>query len=116
MQDLVNAVSKLYKTWCGEEAVQVDILQQSGSDRRYFRLHGNGGKTIIGTHGLNVPENEAFIYFSEQFYKKGLHLPEVVAVSYDRTVYLQNDFGDVSLMNILEEKGYLFATIKGYIR
>lgn len=107
MQDLVNAVSNLYKSWSGKEPVLVDVLPQSGSDRRYFRLHGNDGKTVIGTHGLNVPENESFIYFSEQFHQKNLHVPEVVAVSDDRTVYLQQDFGDVSLMNILEEKGFV---------
>ncbi|HEY0039537.1 MAG TPA: RNase adapter RapZ, partial [Flavisolibacter sp.] len=75
--------------------------------RRYFRLYNKEGKSIIGTHGLNVQENEAFIYFSGQFHKKGLNVPEVFAVSYDKTVYLQEDFGDVSLMSILEEKGYV---------
>ncbi|GAA4745150.1 RapZ C-terminal domain-containing protein [Flavisolibacter ginsenosidimutans] len=105
MQELINAVTQLYKTWCGSEPTSVDVIQQSGSDRRYFRLHGNECRTVIGTHGLNVPENEAFIYFSGQFHKKELHVPEIIAVSEDETVYLQEDFGDTSLMNILEEKG-----------
>jgi UPF0042 nucleotide-binding protein len=107
MQELVNVVSNLYKSWCGSEPVSVDVLPQSGSDRRYFRLHGSNGKSIIGTHGLNVPENEAFIYFSGQFQNKGLHVPEIIAVSDDKTVYLQTDFGNVSLMSILDEKGYV---------
>jgi aminoglycoside/choline kinase family phosphotransferase len=55
---------------------------------------------------LTFPENEAFIYFSDHFKNKGLHVPEVLAVSEDRTIYLQNDLGDVSLLNVLEEKGY----------
>ncbi|HZH94786.1 MAG TPA: RNase adapter RapZ, partial [Flavisolibacter sp.] len=55
---------------------------------------------------INVPENEAFIYFSDHFKNKWLHVPEVLAVSEDRTIYLQNDLGDVSLLNVLEEKGY----------
>lgn len=107
MQQLINSVSQLYKSWCGSEPASIDVLPQSGSDRRYFRLHGNDGRTLIGTHGINVPENEAFIYFSGQFHKKGLNVPEIIAVSYDKTVYLQEDFGDVSLMNILDEKGFL---------
>ncbi|HEX8316147.1 MAG TPA: RNase adapter RapZ [Flavisolibacter sp.] len=107
MQELINAVSQLYKSWSGNEPAIVDVIQQSGSDRRYFRLHGANGKTLIGTHGLNVQENEAFIYFSEQFHKKGLRVPEVVAVNFDKTVYLQEDFGDTSLMSILEAKGYV---------
>lgn len=105
MQDLINAVEQLYKSWAGTEPASVDVIQQSGSDRRYFRLHGSNGKTVIGTHGLNVPENEAFVYFAENFSDKDLRVPKIFAVSDDRTVYLQEDFGDVSLMNLLEEKG-----------
>lgn len=107
MQELITAVSNLYKSWSGTEPVGVDVIQQSGSDRRYFRLHGTGRKTVIGTHGLNVPENEAFVYFARQFSQKGLQVPEILAVSEDKTVYLQQDFGDTSLMNVLEEKGFV---------
>jgi aminoglycoside/choline kinase family phosphotransferase len=107
MQELINAVSQLYKSWSGSEPASVDVIQQSGSDRRYFRLYNSEGKTVIGTYGLNVQENETFIYFSGQFHNKGLNVPEVIAVSYDKTVYLQEDFGDTSLMNILEEKGFV---------
>lgn len=106
MQELINAVSTLYKSWCGQEPAQVDVLPQSGSDRRYFRLHNKAGETVIGTYGLNVAENETFVYFSDQFRSKALPVPEVVAVSYDKTIYLQEDLGDVSLLDVLEEKGY----------
>ena len=84
----------------------MDILPQSGSDRRYFRLYNEEGRTFIATHGLNVPENEAFIYFADHFRKKRLHVPEIFAVSYDKTIYLQEDFGNISLLNILEKKGF----------
>jgi len=96
----------LYKSWAGKEPAQVDILPQSGSDRRYFRLYNEEGRTFIATHGLNVPENEAFIYFADHFRKKRLHVPEIFAVSYDKTIYLQEDFGNISLLNILEKKGF----------
>ena len=106
MQAMIDAVSQLYKNWCGSEPAQVDVLPQSGSDRRYFRLHNREGITVIGTHGLNVQENETFIYFAGHFKRKALNVPEIVAVSYDKTIYLQQDLGDVSLLNILEEKGF----------
>jgi RNase adapter protein RapZ len=106
MHEMINAVSQLYKSWTGKEPAQVDVLAQSGSDRRYFRLHSEDGKTFIATHGLNVPENEAFIYFADHFRRKRLHVPEILAVSYDKTVYLQEDFGKVSLLNVLESKGF----------
>jgi aminoglycoside/choline kinase family phosphotransferase len=106
MQELINAVSQVYKEWCGKEPALVDVLPQSGSDRRYFRLHDETGKTVIATHGLNVPENEAFIYFSEHFTNKALNVPTIFEVGNEKTVYLQEDLGDISLLNILEAKGF----------
>ena len=107
MQVLVDAVSKVYEQWCGSMPHQVDVLPQAGSDRRYFRLYNQQGETIIGTHGLNTQENETFIYFSEQFKEKQLNVPEILAVSEDHTIYLQKDLGDVSLLDVLEEKGFV---------
>jgi RNase adapter protein RapZ len=106
MQQLVDAVSQLYGKWSGKPPAQVDVLPQSGSDRRYFRLYDEEGRTVIGTHGINVPENEAFIYFAEHFKQKGLNVPQIYAVSEDKIIYLQEDFGDTSLLNVLEEKGF----------
>ena len=106
MQELVNAVSYLYKNWCGSEPVQVDVLPQSGSDRRYFRLHNQEGQTVIATHGLNIAENETFLYFASSFKEKALPVPGIVAVSEDKTIYLQQDFGDVSLLHVLEQNGF----------
>ena len=106
MQPIIEAVSHLYKSWSGKAPSQVDVLPQSGSDRRYFRLHEASGNTLIATHGLNVPENEAFIYFSGHFAKKGLNVPQILGVSYDKIVYLQEDLGNTSLLNILEAEGF----------
>ncbi|MDB5252716.1 MAG: phosphotransferase [Flaviaesturariibacter sp.] len=106
MQALIDAVSNVYRQWKGTDPSQVDIIEQSGSDRRYFRLHDKAGQTVIGTYGLNVPENEAFIYFAGHFTEKELPVPRVLAVSEDRTIYLQEDFGDISLLNRLESEGF----------
>jgi aminoglycoside/choline kinase family phosphotransferase len=105
MQTLLDSIRELYKNWKGEEPISIDVLPQSGSERRYFRLHGNDG-SVIGTYGANIKENESFIYFSEQFRQKGLATPTVLVVSEDRTFYLQEDFGDVSLLNRLEAEGF----------
>jgi UPF0042 nucleotide-binding protein len=105
MQQMIDAVSALYKSWLHKEPAQVDVIAQSGSDRRYFRLHDEEGKTVIATYGLNIPENEAFIYFADHFKEKDLNVPEIYAVNYDKTIYLQEDFGNVSLLSVLEAKG-----------
>lgn len=106
MQQLINAISQLYGQWAGKEPAQVDVLPQSGSDRRYFRMHDEQGHTVIAAHGINVPENEAFIYFANHFQQKSLQVPKILAVSEDRVVYLQEDFGATSLLNLLEAQGF----------
>ncbi|HEX4876975.1 MAG TPA: RNase adapter RapZ [Chitinophagaceae bacterium] len=104
MQHLIESITALYKQWKGEAPSSVDLLPQSGSERRYFRLFGKEG-SVIGTYGANVRENETFVYFSRHFREKNLAVPEIIAISTDNHFYLQEDFGDVSLLNHLESKG-----------
>jgi aminoglycoside/choline kinase family phosphotransferase len=105
MQQLVESIAALYKKWKGREPISVDLLPQSGSERRYFRLFGDS-ETVIGTYGANIKENVTFFYFSKHFKEKKLTVPEIFAVSDDKLFYLQEDFGDVSLLNHLESKGF----------
>jgi aminoglycoside/choline kinase family phosphotransferase len=105
MQHLVDSITSLYKEWNGAEPKSVDVLPQSGSERRYFRLHGENS-SVIGTYGANIKENDTFIYFTREFRKKDLAVPEILATSTDRMFYLQEDFGDISLLNRLESGGF----------
>ncbi|MCW3116066.1 MAG: hypothetical protein JWM28_148, partial [Chitinophagaceae bacterium] len=105
MQEIIDSIKSLYKDWKGISPASIDVLQQSGSERRYFRLHGNDG-SVIGTYGANIQENETFIYFSQQFRNKNLAVPEIFRISNDQLLYLQEDFGDISLLNRLETEGF----------
>ncbi|MFT3902141.1 MAG: RNase adapter RapZ [Niabella sp.] len=105
MQEKIDKISLLYKEWCGSEPDSIDILQQAGSERRYFRIWQNG-KSVIGTYGANVKENESFLYFSKHFAEKDLSVPHIYAVSEDKVYYLQEDLGNISLINRLESEGY----------
>lgn len=98
------AIESLFTKWYGQKPDQIEFIPQSGSDRRYFRLYVPGS-TVIATHGLNIAENEVFVYFSGHFRSAGLPVPEILALSDDKTVYLQEDLGKESLLNRLEEKG-----------
>jgi aminoglycoside/choline kinase family phosphotransferase len=102
---MIDAITLLYKGWKGKEPERVEVLPQSGSERRYFRLHERQG-TIIATYGANIQENETFIYFSNHFQKKDLPASNIFAVNDEITAYLQEDFGDTSLLSILETKGF----------
>lgn len=104
MQQLIGSITSLYKDWAGRDPLSVDVLPQSGSERRYFRIHG-AGNAVIGTYGANIKENESFIYFSDKFSRQELAVPKIYRISDDRMFYLQEDLGDVSLLNQLESKG-----------
>jgi UPF0042 nucleotide-binding protein len=106
MQQLIDEVARLYTQWAGKEPGNIDVLPQSGSDRRYLRLQQPGSPSVIATCGANIAENEAFIYFTNHFREKGLNVPQILAENEDKTIYLQEDLGDVTLLSILEEKGY----------
>jgi len=105
MQLMIDAISELYKDWKGGGHTQLDVLPQSGSERRYFRLYDTS-ESVIGTYGANIKENEVFIYFSNHFRKKDLPVAKILAVNDTLTAYLQEDFGDRSLLHILEEKNF----------
>ena len=102
---MIDAISGLYKDWKGAGHKQLEVLPQSGSERRYFRLYDTN-ESVIGTYGANIKENETFIYFSNHFRKKDLPVASILAVNDTTTAYLQEDFGDRSLLNILEEKKF----------
>ncbi|HVG14362.1 MAG TPA: phosphotransferase, partial [Chitinophagaceae bacterium] len=106
MQELIQVIEEVYKNWKGTEPSSIDILPLSGSERRYFRIHEQGGNTVIATFGLNVRENQTFVYFARLFKDKLLPVPEIFAVNDEYTAYLQEDVGNISLLNILETEGY----------
>lgn len=106
MRQAIESIRNLFTTWTGKEPVSIDILPQSGSERRYFRLKGPDGNSIIGTYGANKKENESFFYFSEKFISQNLPVAQVRCVSDDRLYYLQKDFGDTSLISRLEAEGF----------
>jgi aminoglycoside/choline kinase family phosphotransferase len=106
MQEIIDSIKILYREWIGVDPDSVDVLPQSGSERRYFRLFGQG-KSVIGTYGANIRENESFIYFSRHFKKKKLAIPDLFAMSENGAFYLQEDFGNTSLLNRLEAEGFV---------
>ena len=105
MQSIIQDIKDLFATISTEEITSLEKLPQSGSDRFYFRLV-TPLKSYIATFGKNIRENNTFINFSKHFRLAGSPVPKIFAVNESTTIYLQEDFGDVTLLNVLEAEGH----------
>lgn len=114
MDNTYNHIKNLFATFSKEEILRIEKLQQSGSDRTYYRIYASEN-TFIATFGLNTKENKTFIAFSKHFRERLLPVPQIFAVNDDGTIYIQEDFGTESLLNKLEQNGftdYVFSLFK----
>jgi aminoglycoside/choline kinase family phosphotransferase len=104
MEDILIHINKLYKTIHGIDWDDISKIPQSGGDRVYYRII-QGEQSWIATYNLNIKENETFIEFANHFFAKGLPVPKILAVSEDKSIYIQSDLGSVSLLEVLEKEG-----------
>ncbi|MFY7965278.1 MAG: RapZ C-terminal domain-containing protein [Chitinophagaceae bacterium] len=114
LQNQIEAIQSLYKSWRGKPADTIEKIPQSGSDRIYFKVV-DGSENYIATYNLNIKENQTFIYFSNHFKKLGIHVPQVLCFNEEQTTYLQENVGSESLLERLEKNGHtdeLFNLLK----
>ncbi len=104
MQAITEKISSLYSSCFFTQPSKISKLPQSGGDRQYFRIYG-AESSVIATVNANLQENETFFYFSAHFKSLNFNVPEIYAISEDKTIYLQSDFGDITLLNVIEQKG-----------
>ncbi|HMM12587.1 MAG TPA: RNase adapter RapZ [Bacteroidales bacterium] len=99
-----DQLTDLFRSFTGHAPEQCIPLAQGGSERRYFRMVSSAG-SYVGTVNPNVAENLAFRHYAQVFGQYGLPVPEVYAISRDKTCYLQEDLGDQSLYTLLLQEG-----------
>ena len=93
------SLESLFAKYTGATPVSCEALTGSASHRRYYRLTGADGRTLIGVEGTDPDENRAFLTIDRHFAAKGINVPEVVAV--DGLCYLQGDLGSAVLYDAL---------------
>jgi aminoglycoside/choline kinase family phosphotransferase len=108
MQEIIHQITVLCNK-IGIAVDSIDILPASGSDRRYFRIHSNK-ENYIATYNTNIPENKTFIAFSNHFASKQIPVPKQLISSEDGLIYIQEDLGQQSLLDKIEELGGTEAT------
>ena len=105
MQKVIEDIKHLFQQYSNEPITTIEKLPQAGSERHYYRIRTKDS-SFIATNGTNIKENEAFIYFSNHFSKTQLATAKVFSVNAEKDIYIQEDFGDVSLLDTLEQKDY----------
>lgn len=92
----------LFERSVREKMESIAELSASGSNRRYFRLKSEHF-SLVGTWGESLEENRAFCKIADHFSAKGLNVPKVLAAADNFSCYLQEDLGDFSLFDYIEQ-------------
>src|SRR5574344_1779497 len=98
-----DSLAQMFAQWAGSECTTIEGMPQSGSDRRYYRLSGNG-KTAIGVYNADVKENAAFLGFSRSLAAANVSVPAIYAADQDKCIYLQQDLGNQTLFQYLTQQ------------
>lgn len=91
---------RLYESRFQEEMTAFEVLPPSGSYREYCRIK-SANQQAIGASNQDVKENTAFLEFSEHFFKQRIAVPEIYAVNQEKTCYIQEDLGNLTLFDYL---------------
>ncbi|MBA3675543.1 MAG: hypothetical protein H0W75_11425, partial [Chitinophagaceae bacterium] len=105
MTTVAEDIREVFLSYKDIPVKSVEKLPQSGGDRIYFRIRSNEG-SYIGTYNYNIQENNTFLLLSEHFKNCQAPVPEILKVNEERTMYIQQDFGDDSLLTNLELHGH----------
>jgi len=103
----IDDIKKLYADFAGgvSPITGIEKIPQSGSNRSYFRILTRAG-SYIACFNENVRENKTFVHYARHFRSKECPVPEILAINEDYTIYIQEDFGDQSLLKELEKEGH----------
>jgi aminoglycoside/choline kinase family phosphotransferase len=98
----MELLNGLFSSWSGKKAESIEPLPESGSYRQYYRI-SLSGNTTIGVYNADLKENQAFIYLNRQLRNTGNLVPEIFAENLDNHVYLEQDLGNTTLFEYLEQ-------------
>jgi len=99
---VTNNIISLFESTFNEKVADVEVLPLSGSYREYCRLKNNN-RTVIGAFNADIKENEAFFSFTRHFYKNNIPVPKIIAIGEDKTYYLVEDLGNITLFDFISQ-------------
>ncbi len=98
----VSLLEELFYSWSKKKAISIEPLPESGSYRQYFRIRGED-QTVMGVYNTDNRENQAFVYLDRHLMNTGNSVPQIYAEDIGHHVYLEQDLGDITLLDYLEK-------------
>lgn len=115
--DLFNT---LFEKSTGQKVVSVTLLPQSGSNRKYYRIVGENGLSLIGVNSTNTTESKTFLQFTHSMRDAGLKVPKIYGEDLEKDIYIQEDLGDMSLyqhiLDVRAKEGYFTRELEELYR
>jgi len=103
MNNHIEDLKALFFNTFNKEVDYIAVLEESGSNRKYYRLK-HGDFSAIGVYNLDFKENNAFLIFSRHFAKKEIRVPQIYSEELSKNIYLISDLGDQTLFQYLQKK------------
>jgi len=104
MKSVIENIQSFFHSFTQDPIEEFEKLPKSGGDRIYFRITTSQQSYIL-VYNENIKENESFLHFTQHFHKINAPVPHIYLKHPDGKMYIQQDFGRVSLLNELEAHG-----------
>ena len=104
-QLITQKIESFLKNNICDKILQIIPITNSGSNRNYYRIFTAPNSYIL-TESNFIQENKSFIYFDKLFKKNQINVPHLIAVNEDFTLYLQEDIGNIALLDVLQKEGF----------
>lgn len=101
----MNALELFVAACFPGQEIRYEPIAKAGSDRQYLRVYV-GKQSYIVCISNHIPENNSFLYFANLFHAKQLPVPEIIAVSADKKMYIQTDAGSTHLLDVVLAQGH----------
>jgi len=96
-----NAIISLYTHAFGQAPQSIERIAADGSQRVYWRLRAEDGRTVVGGFGPDSDENRTFLAYSRALRAADLPVPEIYAEDQNLGLWLMEDLGDTTLFAAL---------------
>jgi aminoglycoside/choline kinase family phosphotransferase len=93
-------LGRCFKEVTGQEPTSITELHPHASERRIFRIV-SGSTRMIGVLNPSRRENDVFVALAKHFYSLGLPVPLIYHYEPDSNLYLEEDLGDETLLDLL---------------